>query len=124
MIYFTIIVKEEDLPKYLKDPTYSKIVLEPRHDRTLRDYRLKCCLPVDHDQLMVFKNHLRVTSKNPNLPKAVREEIGGLYGYFSDTSWLGIHDMQRLKDLSQIHNFNSGIPKEYEIYLNPFVEKT
>lgn len=118
MLYFNVVVKQEELGLFLKDPTYTKIEVAPKSMKNFRDFKLKCCLPVNVHDVYSVRGMMKAHSKNPYLPDEIKEEIGGFCGYLSNSLWLGIHDLKRLKEIEKKYNISFCIPKKYNIYLN------
>lgn len=120
MLYFRFIVKAEELEKYLKDTTYSKIEIRPREDRSLRDFRLKCYLPsLGIQKLKNIEYLIHFHSKNTSLPNKVREILGGYFYVFKIGQSIGVHDLKELRSIEKEYKIKLSIPKEYDIYLSP-----
>lgn len=118
MLYFRVVAKEEELGQYLKDPTYTKIEICPKDMKNFNDYKLKCCLPTDVQDIRTVVGMLKAHSSNPNLPQQLKEKIGGYAGHYSSTMWIGIHDFKELKKIEKEYKISFCFPRKYDVYLN------
>lgn len=110
-------IKEEEVMSYITDPTYSKVIFEPKANRKTRDIAIKVFFSFEQSVFCGVLGMIAAHAANPNLPNNVKSFLRKRWDRIKQRGYFTQVNLKELKEIETKYNISFTLPKVLKKYI-------